>query len=304
MSMITIMNTQKKRILLLGANGLLGSDLLDHIQVQYPDKILVSYPHRSELDVLNDAALEAWIKMGWDLVINCIGYTKVDLCETQERDAFELNAFFIERLAKHCERHALLLIHFSTDYVFNGSKLGMYTEEDPFEPISVYGASKAAGDRALITHCSKYFLFRVQWLYGKNGPGFPKSIARLAKEKSELCIVHDQFGSPTSTIDISKSVLSVVEIVLFQEKKIAYGTYHLRAEGICSWYEFSEHIIKVLKLDCKLIPIPSSAYPTPAKRPMNGRLSIEKYKALGLYIPRHWQIASTHFLTTRDLNDA
>ena len=284
-----IMNTRiKKHVLILGSTGLLGSDMLSFFNQQ---TYTLYSPSRQALNIENLDLLFQYVKTHpADIVINCAAYTQVDQSEMQSNLAFLLNHLAVETLAKACQESKKTLIHFSTDYIFDGEKDGPYIESDSPNPLGVYGKSKWEGEKAIISHCHSYYIFRVQWLYGFTGSNFLKTIFKLGKDKRELPVISDQWGSPTWSMEIVKAIDAVIQ------KAPSFGIYHFRSLGYTHWAEYAQFIFDTLGFACQVNPILTSEYPRPAKRPLNGRLSIEKYYGLGLYTPLDWKESVRLFL--------
>ncbi len=264
-------------MILVGAGGMLGS-AFSHYDVISLDR--ASLDISRSLDVLPTDA---------DVLINCAAYTRVDDCETHIEEAIQINGTAVGNLAQWCNAHRVTLVHFSTDYVFDGQKKEPYLETDPTNPLSIYGKSKLAGEQAIIEHCQRYYIFRIQWLYGANGKHFVDTIIRLAKEKESLNIVNDQWGSPSWTHDIARCIMS------FLKKSPDYGIYHLANTGYTSWLEFARFF---LGPNYPLHPITTDQMPRPAKRPLNSRLCIDKYLSVGER-PLPWQDAVRAYLAEK-----
>ncbi|MEP2651486.1 MAG: dTDP-4-dehydrorhamnose reductase [Paraglaciecola sp.] len=224
-------------------------------------------------------------------IINASAYTAVDKAESEEQQAFEINATGVENLAKFANQSGVLLVHVSTDYVFCGDKGSPYQIDDKHEPIGVYGASKAEGERALLQYAPKHScIIRTSWVYSQFGNNFVKTMLRLMDEKTELGIIDDQIGSPTSAGALAKACFYAVH-------HNVNGVHHFTDSGVCSWFDFAlaiqEFGVKYGLLD-KTIPakpIPTSAYPTLAKRPNYSVLDKSSLKlAFGGLEPKHWRI--------------
>ncbi len=275
-----------RKVLITGANGMLASDLIPLLQ----DSDFQVYPYtRKELDISNpDSVDEAMDQCQPDVLINCAAYTQVDKCETETEKAFQVNRDALAHLVKGCRRYDTLLVHISTDYVFDGRQKTPYHEGDPTHPLSVYGQSKLEGEQTIVDSYDSHLILRASWLYGILGHSFVKTIIRIATERETLNIVNDQFGSPTHTINLSKAIIHLLE-------RNAKGLYHYSDDGICSWYDFACEIIEEMKskgfpLAVKEVnAIATSEYPLPAVRPQYSLLSKEKYKGTtGLALP-HWK---------------
>lgn len=294
------------RILLTGTNGQLGR----HLATALHNLGELITPQRAELDLSDIASIAPYIQQCKpDLIINPAAYTAVDLAEKETELAFRVNAEAPGILAQEAKRLGIGLIHFSTDYVFDGSKAdanGMpapYTEEDLCAPLNVYGASKLAGEQAIAASGCAHLIFRTSWVYSDFGKNFLLTILRLAKEKTELNIVNDQWGTPSSTLFLSDAIKHI--LLQLQQAEVPatwwqahQGIYHLTPEGFTNWCEFSQHIVQhaaTLGMLSSTLPkiqgIPSSAYPTPAQRPKNSCLDKSKLRRqFGIHIP-DWDLA-------------
>ena len=282
------------KIIITGANGMLGQDMvLCCKQNGWAVKAFGS----NELDIRNpqqiaeklDAHTEA------DFLINCSGFTRVDDAETNSKNAFEVNAVGPFHLAAWCLENTVPMVHFSTDYVFDGTKESPYVEDDATNPISKYGLSKLGGENAVRTVLKQFYLFRVQWLYGEHGHHFISTIRALAEQKPELSIVNDQWGAPTSTEEVARMT------ILFLEKRPAFGTYHLCASGETTWYDYAKLIVETDNAFCSIKPQSTESYTRPAKRPKNGRLNTDKLKRLGI-TPKRWDDVAKAYLLKHKKN--
>ena len=227
-----------------------------------------------------------------DWVINCAAYTAVDDCETNEAHAININGNGAGNIAKYCAMRDTPLIHFSTDYIFDGEKDSMYQETDAPQPINAYGRSKLAGEQAIQNSWQHHLIFRVQWLYGAHGPNFVETMRTLAQSKTELSIVSDQYGTPTWTCTIADFIISLLD------SPPKWGLYHYRPSGQTNWAEFAEAIFQLTETPMAITPIPSDAYPRPAKRPKNGVLNTYKFLNEGIQQPPHWYYCLSRYLAT------
>ncbi|MFY0727870.1 dTDP-4-dehydrorhamnose reductase [Pseudomonas sp. NFX15] len=261
----------------LGAVGeliVLGRDQLDLAQ---PDQI------RRQVQTLRP-----------DLIINAAAHTAVDLAESEPQSAFAINAVAPGILAKEALALDIPLIHYSTDYVFDGKKDAPYNEDDAPNPLGVYGQSKLAGERAVCDVQGKHLILRTSWVYSTHGRNFLLTMQRLLQEKPELRVVADQIGAPTWAGTIAKSTLALIEHWQ-TNKTVKWGTYHLTAQGETSWFGFAEAIGEALRQQGKpcanLLPISSSEYPTPAARPLNSRLDCTRLQREWGVSQPDWQAA-------------
>lgn len=275
------------RILLVGAGGQLGREIAAHPDFLHHHQI-TALSH-GQLDITDgDAVLRAYAQYQPDFVINAAAYTQVDQAEKEPALAHAVNVIGAGNLAKACETFQIPLLHFSTDYIFNGEKTGGYVEEDTAFPINVYGASKWEGEELVRQYCSRHLILRVSWVFGQYGKNFVFTILRLAQERKTLSIVSDQIGCPTATQDIAE-----VSFLLTQQKtKGMWGTYHFCGTPAVSWHTFAEAIIHAaqsypLALET-LSPIPTTAYPTPAQRPKNSVLACSKIEKTFGISPTLW----------------
>lgn len=254
--------TKSLKILITGANGQLGRCLQD-VAVQFPDYDF-HFKSSTELDITSKAGIESLFEdEKFDYCINCAAYTAVDKAETDKENAFLVNAEAVKYLAEACMAHNTVLIHISTDFVFDGTKAEPYTEEDIPNPLNVYGASKLKGEQHVQHLLNKYFIIRTSWVYSEYGNNFVKTMIRLGLEKDEISVVDDQIGSPTYAGDLAEVIMKIIS-----SKAISYGLYHYSNKGEISWYDFAFEIFKWSNLKTKVNKIISSEYQTIAKRPI------------------------------------
>jgi dTDP-4-dehydrorhamnose reductase len=284
-------------ILVTGGNGQLASCIKD-VEKQYDDLNII-YTDHLELDICNLNQIQTFFKSNpqIDYCINCAAYTAVDKAETEAEKAFEINATGAKNLAQVCNDHDAILIHVSTDFVFDGEKNEPYTETDVANPISVYGASKLQGEVEIQHILKEHFIIRTSWLYSEHGNNFMKTMLRLAETRDEISVVCDQIGTPTYAGDLAEVILTIID-----SKSESYGIYHYSNEGVASWYDFAKAIFKYSMQNIKLNKISTEDYPTPAKRPLYSVLDKEKVKGvMSLLIP-NWEtsleVAITHFVKT------
>ncbi|MCH8538858.1 MAG: dTDP-4-dehydrorhamnose reductase [Alkalimonas sp.] len=283
------------KILITGSSGQVGTELIQ--QLGNNNQLLA--PTRTELDLSDASAVQAYLTQHQPSVIfNAAAYTAVDAAESQPADAMALNAQLPALLADYCTQHNAYLIHYSTDYVYPGTGETPWHEDSPTAPQNQYGQSKLQGDQAVLAKAPKALIFRTSWVYSAHGHNFMKTMLRLAKEKQQLRIVADQIGAPTPARLIAR--VSLLALERYQQgQAIAGGIYHLVPRGHCSWYDFAKAIVQqaqqqgeAFTLQPEAIqPISSSEYPTPAKRPLNSRLCVDKLEqALSICLPE-WQEA-------------
>ena len=224
-----------------------------------------------------------------DVVINAAAYTDVDGCENNPALALSVNAEGPQNLAKACSEIGCVLVHISTDYVFNGKNTTPWVESDKTGPISVYGESKLKGEENIINMMDKYFIIRTAWLYGVNGGNFPKTMLELAKTHSEITVVYDEVGCPTYTLDLAKAISVLVE-------SEDYGIYHITNSGECSWCEFARYIFEVAGCDVEVIPVTASEFNRPAPRPSYSVLKNKKWIENGFKPLRDYKEAVREYI--------
>lgn len=291
------------RILLLGSTGQVGSEL----QKTFADVGEILTLDRKAADLGHPESLRKIVRdRKPDVILNAAAYTAVDRAESEPEAAMAVNATAPKILAEEALRSGAILVHYSTDYVFDGTKAGPWVETDPVHPLNVYGASKLAGEQAMTEVGGKFLIFRTSWVYGPRGSNFFLTMLRLGRERDLLKIVDDQVGAPTTSIEIARATRSVVSAVLAEPSAATdawAGIYHLTCGGSVSWCGFAKAIFAQGQrlLDGKtpkVLPIPSSEYPTPAKRPLNSVLSNEKLLArFKVQLPT-WDAAMEEVLET------
>lgn len=263
------------RILVTGSHGQLGSELrrcfesmkaeIGSIPVEYKDAV-VDYIDYDTLDIANSKTVQMWFAKHkpYDLVINCAAATNVDGCEKDESTARAVNAQGARNLAVASQRQGAKIVHVSTDYVFSGTEAGERIESDKTGPLSAYGRTKLEGEQFVVAANPHHFIVRTAWLYGYVGGNFVKTMRRLAETHSQVSVVKDQVGNPTSANDLAYEILKLALTNNF-------GTYHCTNKGTCSWADFAIAIMKESKLDCEVIPVTSVEYksmnPQSADRP-------------------------------------
>lgn len=262
--------------LVTGCNGQLGTAL----QSLLKDK--ATYIDRDTLDLTDEAAVKDYLsKNKFDFIINCAAYTAVDKAEADKETAYQVNALAPLYLAKYGKN----IIHISTDYVFDGKSNCPYTETDSTNPVSVYGKTKREGEINVLENADTAIIIRTAWLYSPHGGNFVKTMRKLGNERECLNVVFDQIGTPTNAYDLASAIVTILPQIKPEEKEI----YHYTDEGVCSWYDFAVEIMKQSHLSCKVNPIESKDYPTPAPRPHYSVLNKTKIKQrFNITIP-HWQ---------------
>ncbi len=271
------------KILVVGGNGQLGQCIQD--VVKYKKQYSFTFIDSNTLDITNKDAVTAYFKQStYNYCINCAAYTAVDKAETETDLAHQVNAIGAKNLAISCQENNTTLIHVSTDFVFDGTTTKPYIETDRTNPISVYGQTKLSGEIFIQEEITNYFILRTAWLYSEHANNFMKTMLKLAKDRDELNIIADQFGTPTYAKDLAKVILEIIET-----QATKYGLYHYSNEGEASWHDFAKEIFELSNTKIKLGAIPTTQYPTPAERPKYSVMDKTKIKNnLGIQIP-NWK---------------
>lgn len=281
------MTGNSERIVLLGANGMLGSDIYRLCNEGNLNIIPFDLP---DFDIADKNQLVRALEKA-DIVINCAAYTNVEKAETEAEQAFKVDAEAVENLARIANKKNIYVIHISTDFVFDGEKEAPYLETDKPNPINVYGKSKLEGETLLIKNHNNFAIIRVQWTYGKNGTNFITKLVSLAKQKDSLKVVDDQLGSPTSTREAAEAIIE------FAAKK-PRGLFHYAAAGFASRYDVAKFVFEKLKLNTEVSACKSGEFPTAAKRPLNSRFCCDKIRSLLDKPIAVWQKPLERFLKT------
>ena len=274
------------KIIITGAGGQLGQDC-QRVFGKAHKAHQVTALGRQELDITHRAHVKETVdKISPDLIINCAAHTGVDACETETECARELNVSGPRYLAQSAARCGSILVHISTDYVFDGQKpvADGYVEDDDTRPLSVYGKTKLAGERAAREETENHIIVRTAWLYGIQGHNFLKTMLKLtqASPSREFKVVSDQFGSPTWSYRLALQIEKLVE-------KGARGIYHATAEGVCTWYDLADYFLNKMNVPHCLVPCTSAEFPTAAVRPKNSILENRCLKEAGINIMAPWQ---------------
>jgi dTDP-4-dehydrorhamnose reductase len=272
------------KILVTGANGQLGNEL-KRISANYP-AFIFCYTDIADLDITSENEVSAFLdKQPQNLILNCAAYTAVDKAETELELARKVNSEAVRILSQAALDRNMGFIHISTDFVFDGKKNTPYIETDITNPISAYGKTKQEGEMYAL---KAGIVIRTSWLYSPFGNNFMKTIIRLGKERSELGIVFDQIGSPTLAADLADAMLRITDKYAGQKSFPKNEIFHFSNEGVCSWYDFAREILNQTGSKCKIKPIETSEYPTPASRPAYSVLNKKKIREhFDLQIP-HW----------------
>lgn len=259
-----------KKILVTGATGQLGSELLA-LASSYTQYEWV-FADRTQITLDNLELLQSQLKeINPDIIFNCGAYTAVDRAESEKDLAFNVNHLAVEQIAKYARENSAKLIHISTDYVFDGTSSIALDEEAKTNPINVYGESKLLGEMSCLRENPESIIIRTSWVYSKFGNNFVKTMQRLMQERDEINVVNDQIGSPTYAADLAQAMIDIIEF-----PKWISGIFNYSNKGEISWYEFALSIKEFGSYNCKVNGIRSSSYPTPAKRPIFSLLNKEK----------------------------
>jgi len=262
-----------KKILVTGSKGQLGRSI-EVISKEFTD-LHFTFTDFDELDITDSDAVELFLMKGtYHYVINCAAYTAVDKAEEESVQAFAINQYAVENLAKLSKRFNSFLIHISTDYVFDGSGNEPYHEEVLTNPVSVYGRSKLEGEIGILYENNHSVIIRTSWLYSEFGQNFVKTILKKGQENKVLKVVNDQVGSPTYAPDLARAIIENLESL----KNSEGGIFHYANEGAISWFDFAKAIIELSGTECKVNAVGSEAYPTPAQRPHYSVLDSSRFK--------------------------
>ncbi|MCG2792850.1 MAG: dTDP-4-dehydrorhamnose reductase [Weeksellaceae bacterium] len=273
-----------KRILVVGANGQLGH-CLQKLAPEYHDQFDFNFTGSDALDITNKSQIEKQFEEYQpDFVINASAYTAVDLAEKEGEKAFAVNATGVGNLAETCRDHHAVLIHVSTDYVFDGETNLSYSEDDFTDPIGVYGASKQKGEELALENNPQTVILRTSWLYSEFNKNFVKTMLHLFSVKDELGIVGDQYGQPTNANDLAKAIMDIIEA-----KNKTFGIYHFSNYPETTWYEFAQKIKEFSGSNVLLKAIATAEFPTPAKRPKRSTMSLDKIEKDYQIEPKHWE---------------
>lgn len=284
-----------KRIMITGAAGQLGLALNRLIKAHDEYELFRTGTKESPdgeihaMDITQEVAVRTYIKeIKPDIIINCAALTAVDRCEGEQELAYRINALGPKYLAEAAEEIGAKLVHISTDYVYDGRGTAPYTEDSKPNPISVYGRTKLAGEEFVQEYCSRAFILRTAWVYGE-GKNFVRTMLRLAENNSKIRVVSDQYGTPTSALELAR-------VVVFLMETESYGIYHATCEGSTSWYEFALTIFKEAGVSVEVEAIKTSEYPAPAKRPMYSVLDKRALRERHGYVMQDWKEAFKEYM--------
>ena len=277
-------------ILVTGSTGQLGSDVVKELLKRGYSTLS---PNRSEFNLCSEDSIRNYIlNSNCEAIVHCAAYTQVDKAEDEKDLCIKINATATKHIVKCAKILDIPMIYISTDYVFDGTKDGEYTENDETNPINIYGESKLAGEKYVQEILDKYYIVRTSWVFNINGKNFIETMLRLSKANNQLSIVNDQIGSPTYTKDLSRLLVDMLETS-------KYGLYHATNEGYCSWYEFADSKFKLANINIDIKAINSNEYASRAKRPLNSKLSKDKLIEYGFKPLPHWEDALKDYLIRR-----
>jgi dTDP-4-dehydrorhamnose reductase len=270
------------KTIIIGARGMLGQELAKIFQDWNP----ICWD-RTEIDIADRENVNKKIsEINPDLVINAAAYTNVDGAETEKELVMKINGEAVGYLAEACKKCGAILIHYSTDYVFDGKNQNGYKENDkPENSVNAYGQSKLLGEKMLQENTDRFYLIRTSWLFGKGGKNFVETMLTLAQKNETIRVVNDQHGKPTFAVDLAKKTKKLVE------GKFPFGIYHITNENTCTWHEFAKEIFKIADVNVEVTPVSSDEFPTPAKRPAYSILINTKLPS-----SRPWQEALEEYL--------
>lgn len=281
------------KILVTGVNGQLGYDVIRELKErEYTNFLGIDI---NDLDITKKDDVEKFItNYKPDVVIHNAAWTAVDKAEQFKDKVYEVNALGPKYIAEACKKIGAKMMYISTDYVFDGKGDKFFEVDEPKKGLSIYGATKAAGEDFVTSILKEYWIIRISWVFGKNGNNFIKTMIKLAEAgKKELSVVNDQIGSPTYTYDLSKLMCDMIETN-------KYGIYHATNEGICSWYDFAKYIFEVINADVVVHPVSTEEYkkmvPSQADRPLNSRLSKASLTKNGFNLLPGWKDAVTRYI--------
>ncbi|MFK7001196.1 dTDP-4-dehydrorhamnose reductase [Flavobacterium oreochromis] len=277
-------------VLVTGASGQLGQSL-QFIASQYSEMQFV-FASSQDLDITNEDQVMAFFDNNKiDFCINTAAYTAVDKAESDQEKAYLVNVIGPKNLAIACEKKKAVLVHVSTDFVFDGLHEEPYLETDQTHPLGVYGQTKLEGENEVRTNCTKHFIIRTSWVYSQFGNNFMKTMLRLAQDRDELNIVADQIGTPTNAVDLAHVILKILNQEFSIDNLELFGIYHFSNEGVCSWFDFAKEIFRLNSISIRLNPISTESYPTPAKRPKYSVLNKSKIKTNFKIAIKDWKEA-------------
>ena len=278
------------KVLVTGAGGMLARDLIPVLSGRGHETLALT---ESELDITDlHAVRNDLASISPDLIINCAAYTRVDDAEVEKTKAFQVNGDGVQNLCLACRSGNIPMLHFSTDYVFDGTKPTPYSIDDAPNPINAYGRSKVAGEKHIRKLLKKFYIVRTSWLFGLHGVNFVETMLDIAKRQKSVSVVNDQSGCPTWTVHLSQAVAELIETE-------RYGMYHVTNYGSATWYEFAGEIFRLSGSDINVIPVTSEEFPRLAKRPHNGILDLHPLPDMLKRNMPSWQEALGEYLKLR-----
>ena len=251
------------KVLVTGAGGMLGRDVVSCLSSRNYEVVPLVH---AELDITDEVKVEAVVKsIQPDMIFNCAAFTKVDRAEREEILALNVNSSSVRNLCEVCCERELPLVHFSTDYVFDGTKNGSYTVDDTPNPLGAYGRSKLLGEKHILERLTRFYIIRTSWLFGHHGKNFVETMLELGCKRQKLSVVNDQRGCPTWTRHLAEATAELIETK-------RYGTYHVSNSEATTWFDFAREIFSLYDMNVDVVPITSEEFPTLAKRPLNSVL--------------------------------
>lgn len=284
----------KPIIVVTGKNGQLGWEL-QQLASAFEDRYEFIFTDRTQLDISNIGSIQPFFAATKpQYFINCAAYTAVDKAETDREAAMAINATVVGEIASCCADYNCQLITISTDYVFNGNGTAPYKVDTPTDPVNFYGATKAIGEQLALTNDPSAIVIRTSWVYSAHGNNFVKTMLRLMKERPEIKVVNDQEGCPTYAADLAAAIMQIIES--HAKGNPASGIYHYSNTGAITWFDFAQAIKEEAAQSCAVLPIPSSAFPTPAKRPAYSVMDVQDIAAdFGVEL-KPWKLSLQHCL--------
>ncbi|SPF42703.1 dTDP-4-dehydrorhamnose reductase [Syntrophobacter sp. SbD1] len=294
------MDADGENVVVVGSGGMLGWEVVELLKKSGFTVTALDIP---EIDITKPQSVHSVLGLikGLRLLINCAAYTAVDKAESESEAAFAANRDGPANLADECARFGIPIIHISTDYIFNGMADRPYKEENAADPINIYGLSKWQGEEAVRSRISEHVIVRTSWLYGARGQNFVKTMLRLGAEREELKVVSDQYGCPTWSFDLAACLVRIAERAILSSEKVPWGAYHFCGAGITTWYNFASAILDEARRRqssriAKVMPVPTSSYPTVAARPMYSALDCSKIEASFGIAPPPWEKSLAHLM--------
>lgn len=283
-------NIQQKTIVVTGAAGQIGQELQALASIF--NNYYFLFTNRDQLDITDKASVQHFFESNTiHYCINCAAYTGVDRAESEPEQAYKINVEGVANLAEACKMAGAPLIHFSSDYVYHNGQNTPLKESDPTHPQSIYARTKLEGEQAALAIGGDVMILRTSWVYSSFGNNFVKTMLRLGRERPELRVVYDQIGTPTYARDLAKAVLDIIQKIEKgdADRSLLHDVYNYSNEGVTSWYDFAKAIFEITQIDCKVMPIETKDYPTPAARPPYSVLHKAKIKEVFGVEGSHWR---------------